>query len=277
MSNPMPSGIQRIDSGSLDVSPLWHVEIGDGPLLGAAIHAGHDMRPEVLPYLAIDETTRLREEDPYADYWTQCCGSRLVVQRSRFEVDLNRPRDEAICVNPEDCWDLTVWTETLNTDLVSHSLAEHDAFFRQLSETLELLTRREGKVIVFDFHSYNHRRGGRDALPADPAENPDINVGTGTMDRTRWGPVVDRLISDLSGFDFGGRHLDVRENVRFRGRNFAHFVHSHYPETCCVLAIEVKKFFMDEWTGIVNPDLVKLLLNAFRSTVPGLIEELNRQ
>lgn len=76
------------------VRPFWHLEKGDGPLLGIAVHAGHDMRPELVPYLAIDEQTRLREEDPYADYWTLACGRRMLPQRSRFEVDLNRPRNE---------------------------------------------------------------------------------------------------------------------------------------------------------------------------------------
>lgn len=42
----------------------------------------------------------------------------------------------------------------------------------------------------------------------------------------------------------------------------------------CVLAIEVKKFFMSEWTH--QPDLVKMeaVHQALRSTVPGILEEL---
>ena len=30
-------------------------------------------------------------------------------RRSRFEVDLNRPREEAVYRVPEDCWGLDVW------------------------------------------------------------------------------------------------------------------------------------------------------------------------
>jgi hypothetical protein len=81
-------------------------------------------------------------------------------------------------------------------------------------------------------------------------ENPQINVGTGTMrDRDRWERVIDRFMDDLTGYDFPGGALDVRENVRFRGGACAAWTHRTFPEAACVLSIEVKKFFMDELTG----------------------------
>ncbi len=61
--------------------------------------------------------------------------------------------------------------------------------------------------------------------------------------------MIDRFISDLSGFDFPGGRLDVRENVKFRGGNCGAWAHATFPDSACVLSIEVKKFFMDEWTG----------------------------
>lgn len=51
------------------------------------------------------------------------------------------------------------------------------------------------------------------------------------MDRNRWGRLVDRFISDLRAFDFLGRHLDVRENVKFVGRQFPKWVHTRFPAT----------------------------------------------
>jgi hypothetical protein len=39
---------------------------------------------------------------------------------------------------------------------------------------------------------------------AGPAKTPQANVGTGTVDRSRWGPLVARFISDLISFDFAG-------------------------------------------------------------------------
>ena len=44
----------------------------------------------------------------------------------------------------------------------------------------------------------------------------------------------------------------ARENVVFEGRGLAWWVHDRYPRVGCVLALEFKKTFMDEWTGVVN-------------------------
>ena len=100
------------------------------------------------------------------------------------------------------------------------------ALFRDLQE-------RHGRFFVFDLHAYNHRRAGPDAPAADPEANREVNIGTGTMDRAYWAPVVDRFIADLRSFDFLGRHLDVRENVKFVGRGFPRFVHETFPRTGC--------------------------------------------
>lgn len=253
---------------------LWHLHKGEGPVVGTAVHAGHELRPELMDLLAIDEKTRLREEDPFSDYWTLACHTQLVARRSRFEVDLNRRPEEAICIQPEDCWNLTVWRNRIGGDLVDRSLAEHAAFYEMFDRLLKDVVARYGKVVVFDFHTYNHRRVGPDAPPEEPADNPEINVGTGSMDRSFWAPVVDRFCNELRAFDFSGRHLDVRENVKFRGRYLPQYIHASYPKAVCVLAIEVKKFFMDEWTGEADGAQIEALMQAFSATVPGVVEEL---
>lgn len=257
-----------------DPKILWHLHEGDGPLLGLAVHAGHEIRPELLSWLAIDEPTRFREEDPYTDYWTLAFDTQLLTRRSRFEVDLNRPVGEAICVQPEDCWNLGVWKDDVPTDLFEQSRAEHAAFYAELERICKILEDRFGRFVVFDLHSYNHRREGPSGPVSDPAGNPDINIGTGSMNRDLWGALVDHVIADLRDFDFLGRQLDVRENVNFRGRYLAEFVHTSFPASGCVLAIEVKKFFMDEWTGRADSLQVQTLLELFRSIVPGVLAEL---
>jgi hypothetical protein len=58
-------------------------------------------------------------------------------------------------------------------------------------------------------------------------------------------------------FHFNGRRLDVRENVAFQGKGEqARFVHDRYPGKGCAIALEFKKFYMDEWTG--KPDVREL-------------------
>jgi hypothetical protein len=174
----------------------------------------------------------------------------------------------------QDAWGLEVWKEKPSEDMVKKSLDEYDAFYDELKKLLTELELQYGRFVIFDIHSYNYRRGGPDAPPEDPTTHPEVNVGTGTMERERWTPVVDRFIHDLRAFNFHGRHLDVRENVKFQGRQFAHWVHSNFPYTGCVLSIEFKKFFMDEWTGQVDPDQLEAIYEALRSTLPGIGEEI---
>lgn len=257
-------------------SQFWSFTRGDSPLVAAAIHNGHEVRPDVAALLALDEAERLREEDPFTGEWTAVAPTRLVVCRSRFEVDLNRPREQAVYAKPEDAWGLQVWKARPPEALFAQSLAEYDAFYAEAARICADLTQRFGRFVIFDLHSYNHRREGPEAPPADPQANPEVNVGTGTMDRGRWARVVDRFIADLRAFDFLGRHLDVRENVRFKGGQLARWTHQTFPRSGCALAIELKKFFMDEWSGEPDPRQLEAVRQALQSTVPGVLEELMR-
>ena len=95
-------------------------------------------------------------------------------------------------------------------------------------------------------------------------------------DRRRWSALIERFMRDLAAYDFPGGRLDVRENVRFRGGACAAWTHRNYPEQACVLSIEVKKFFMDEWTGEADGELVDAIGGALAAAVVGAREELER-
>ena len=254
----------------------WTIVEGDGPVVAAAVHDGHNARPEVLDLFAIGEPGRLREEDPFTAEWTQVAPTRIAGLNSRFEVDLNRPREKAVYVRPEDAWGLHVWREEPNADFIGRSLGVYDAFYAEVERVLRKIEQQHGRFVVYDLHTYNHRRDGPEGPEADPEGNPQVNIGTGTLDRARWGAVADRFIRDLAAFDFPGGKLDVRENVKFRGGNFSRWVHETFPETGCALAIEFKKFFMDEWTGQRDDAQHAAIFEALQSTVPGVIEELGR-
>jgi hypothetical protein len=255
---------------------LWESIEGQDPVAATAIHDGHDLRDEVAALMALSEADRLREEDPGTAIWATVGGTQLVATRSRFEVDLNRPREAAIYSTPEDAWGLTVWAREPSSDLVERSLAEYDAFYAEAQRLFSAMEQRFGHFVVLDLHSYNQRRDGPNSSPSDPATNPEVNVGTGSLDRDLWGLLVDRFIGDLTAFDFLGRHLDVRENVRFRGGHFSRWIHQSFPDSACCIAVEFKKFFMDEWTGKFDGEEFEAVSRALTSTLPGLHESLTK-
>ena len=248
--------------------PIVIVHEGDGPIIATAIHDGHGLREDCVGCMALDEATRLREEDPHTARIAARVPTRLVVTRSRFEVDLNRPRDKAVYACAEDAWGLDVWRDGPAPELVQRSLAQYDEFYATLERVLRDRERRYGKFVVLDVHSYNHCRDGV-GCAADPEKNPEVNVGTGSVDRARWGTLVDNFMRELSAHG-----LDVRENVKFQGGHMSRWVHQTFPTTGVALALEFKKTFMNEWTGEVDDARVDELASALASTLPGLVESL---
>lgn len=244
-------------------APAFQVLGTPGPVIACALHAGHDIRPSVLPYVGIPGPDRLREEDPYTDRIADV-GTLLVrVSRSRFELDLNRPRERAVYGGPEDAWGLPVWRSALPQAEVDVSLGIYDGFYEALEELLEETVHAFGNAVVLDVHSYNHRRGGPDAPPAAAAKNPEVNIGTGSLDRVRWGELADAV-----GVELAASGLDVRENVRFRGGHLARWAHERFAGDVCVLALEFKKTFMDEWTGQADRARIERLRTALSRCVP---------
>lgn len=249
----------------------WH-----GPVVATSVHAGHALRPEIAEVMVLDETERLREEDPFTDRIAGVVPDRVITSRSRFEADLNRPRREAIYRRPEDCWGLDVWRGgVLSDELFEGSLETYDAFYDALAPRLDALAER-GPFVLLDVHSYNHRRDGADAPAAPEEDNPEVNVGTGSLDHDLFGPLLERFMGDLRATAYGGAPLDARENVAFQGRNLAWWVHDRYPRVGCVLALEFKKTFMDEWTGELDEDRLHGLQDALAASLPGLRDELEK-
>lgn len=256
---------------------LWEIHRGDQPLLATAIHDGHEVRKEVADLMAISEPDRLREEDPFTARWTSVAPNRIIVRRSRFAVDLNRPPEKAFYLTPADAWGLKVWKRKPAKAVVDGSMSQYWAFYDLVRAILNDIEQRFGRFVVFDIHSYNHRRGGPDAPPDDPEKNPVVNIGTATMDRGRWAPLVDRFIADLSEQEVGGQKLDVRENVKFKGGQLSRWVHDTYPENGCSLSVEFKKVYMDEWTGEPDEQIISEIEQALVATLPGLFDSLSAQ
>jgi N-formylglutamate deformylase len=252
----------------------WTIVDGGGPVVACAVHAGDEVRAEALRHMGIRRRQRFVEEDPYTDQLADVVPTSLVVHRSRFEVDMNRARERAIYRQPGDAWGLNVWREQLPAAVRHRSLRLYDRFYADLFGVLVRAGAGGRPFVVLDLHSYNHRRGGPEAAAADALMNPEINVGTGSLDRERWGGLVDRFMLDFRTVDVAGRPLDVRENVRFRGGHLSRWVHATFPGQACCLAVEVKKFFMDEYTGEIDEGVWAGVHDALAATIPGVVDEL---
>lgn len=252
----------------------WVITHGDGPIIATAIHAGHRLRPEIAAITALEDGVRLREEDPFTDHWLSIAETTVAVAVSRFEVDLNRPRDTAVYADPADAWGLDLWKQTLPQDLIDRSLHNYDAFYRDLAALCDTVADRHERFVVLDLHSYNHRRQGPDAPVDDPVKNPEINVGTGSVDRSMWGGIVDAFSEALAAHPFDGGHLDVRENVRFRGGHMSRWLNARYQDRGCTLAIEVKKVYMDEWTGRADEAVIVNIGEALSTGVAAITATL---
>lgn len=256
-------------------SDSYHFYTGEGPVVAVALHSGHEVRSELEPQFNLNSSERLREEDPYTDFLTTILPARIVVRKSRFEVDLNRKRSLAVYRTPEDAWGLDVWKEHPCEESVEKSLAIYDRFYADSKVFLSGIIYKYGYVVVYDIHSYNHMRDGPYAEPADPAANPDVNLGTANLNRHVWGQVVDGLAKDLRTFEYPGGQLTVGENIRFSGGHYSHWIQQEFGDQSCAIAIEFKKIFMNEWTHELDPVKLKALYNALIYTLPGLLIHSN--
>ncbi len=248
---------------------------GEGPVVAVSLHSGHDVRSELAPLFNLSDSERLREEDPYTDIFTAIVPARIVVRQSRFEVDLNRERSLAVYRTPEDAWGLNVWKEKPDEELVERSLAIYDRFYADAKVFLSSVICKYGYVVVYDIHSYNHMREGPYAKPANPAANPDVNLGTANLNRDLWGHVVDGLSKDLRTYHYPGGPLTVGENIRFRGGHYSHWIQQEFGDRSCAIAVEFKKIFMNEWTHDHDPVKLNALYNALICTLPGVLIHSN--
>ncbi len=245
---------------------------GKSPIIMSAIHDGHDIRDELRSYLNLEEHERAREEDPYTSYITEIAETRIVVHTSRFEVDMNRPRNMAVYLTPKEAWGLKVWKNPLPSDVIERSYDIYDSFYAGVVDLLWNLIETFGYFIVLDIHTYNHRR--KNAFDEAPSiSNPDINIGTSSI-KPLWYPLVQDFITRLAQLTIHNHTPDVRENIKFQGGEFCRWINRNFGQYGCALAIELKKTFMDEWTGCVNIHHLNEIRQALALTLPQLKQQL---
>ncbi|MGB3712133.1 MAG: N-formylglutamate amidohydrolase [Erythrobacter sp.] len=269
--------MHEIEQTLKTTGPAWNTIVSGGPVVATAIHAGHVVRPDLETHLAIDPDGRRREEDPLTDYFLTLADNAVRVNRSRFECDMNRSRERCISDDPEDTWGLQIWKDHLPEEVKEKSRTQHDEFYAEMRAMMDGLLDRHRHVLVLDLHSYNHMRDGPDAAPAPAKDNPDIDIGATTLDKGVFSDVLSALSVGLSRVPVKGRRPEIGENIRYPdGGNFPEWLHEIYPDRACVVTLEYKKVFMDEWTGSLDIGAAQDLRTGLMHALGAAREQLDR-
>lgn len=231
-------------------APFFTVESRDTPVIAFAIHDGHCIDNYLQQYLLLDEQQRSREEDPYTGYLIAGLPvSRVTVQRSRFQLDLNRVKEKSVYRAPGDAWGLQVWSQ-LPADVIERLYNDYEKFYNTIYDLVERAIVQHGYFLILDVHSYNHRR---DAYwhAADVITHPEINMGT-YYNREVWQPLCADLTKFLTYCKIFPHTIDARQNIIFKGGALSQQVLEKYGDKGAVFSVEFKKTFMDEWTGVAD-------------------------
>ena len=121
--------------------------------IAAAIHDGHQLRPDLKNNCLLTDEERLYEEDPFTALFIKDQPIVIKGLDSRFEYDLNRVFEDAIY---ETAWGKQVWKIPLNTEQIDLSREKYRRFYRMVDALIEKLSSiHETPIMVYDIHSYN--------------------------------------------------------------------------------------------------------------------------
>lgn len=223
------------------------------PLFGLAVHAGHRVREELLSKMAIEEEDRKYEEDQYIEEFISEMPLQMIALDSRFEYDLNLPRNQAVYLKPFQSWGKKVWFNPPTKDELEISDQKYDEFHELMNFFLEELQKQHKKVVVFDVHAYNFNRPNQ----AQRNSFPLFDLGTSSLDQKKYRKHIDFVLSELGKITLPGVDTLVKENELFKGDGaIATSIMSNHPDAF-VVSLITKKIFMDEKTGKGNPNLIK--------------------
>ncbi len=222
------------------------------PYLAAAVHSGHHLSEDLLPWMEINEQERLFEEDPATDRMILSSGSAIWGLDSRAEYDLNRFRDDAVPLIPDRFWGIKVFRERPPDTIICRSLEKHREFYAFLEDCVGTLLDRFGGCFVYDIHSYNISRQTKKGI----AHPPLFNLGTGLLDRIRWVLPIEAWLEKLGEIVIPGIPTTVAENKVFTGKGELCRRLTALDPRILVLPTEISKIYIDEHTGVESPEII---------------------
>ncbi|MFZ4260613.1 N-formylglutamate amidohydrolase [Sphingobacterium sp. HJSM2_6] len=247
----------------------FHIQQVSSPYWAFAIHDGQDIHPALLPYQLLKEQERLREEDPFTAKIADLPINQFIVKSSRFQLDINRKLEDAIYLKPAQAWGLEVWKDTTPANYIAKLQDDHQNILQTIVDLVQETIHQFGYFVIYDIHSYNAKRHSS-AEVVNELENPQINLGTGPV-HSKWRPLITLWMDYLKTQTLYGEVIDIRENVKFRGGYLSQMINERFAEFGCVLSIEFRKDFMDEWTAVPN----HLRIQSCKELLSNSLEVLN--
>ncbi|MFH1156136.1 MAG: N-formylglutamate amidohydrolase [Pseudomonadota bacterium] len=249
----------------------WQLDLAN-PFIATAIHAGHHVREEILPLMALSEDQRRFEEDTATQTMISGLGNAVWGLESRAVYDLNRSPDMALPLKPKQFWGVRVYRKQPSASMNARSLAGYESFYRFMETCSQYLVDRFGFCIIYDLHSYNITRQHQMGIASPPV----FNLGTALLDTSRWGEAIKAWLKLLGDIQLPGHAVTVAENLVFSGHG--EFCRRLTQKDSRILALptEVSKIYMDELTGTVHPQTVQALNQGLGKAVlshAGLVAE----
>lgn len=238
-----------IDDGSFTIKIDRYV-----PYVCTAIHNGNNLRPELFKKIALDDYERWYEEDPHTGDFIESMPITLIANDSRFEYDLNR--SEPVYY---EAWGKKVWTKPLSIKEKAVSAKKHANYYKVTHALIEKLESMFGASLVYDIHSYNYKRWGRDV--------PVFNIGTECIDNKKYSKFVENWKRELENIKIKDIQVKAKENEVFFGRGYnLEYITTNFKNTL-VFATEIKKIYCDEETAEVFPQIIKSLQSGLKKAI----------
>lgn len=224
------------------------------PYVCTAIHNGSNIRHELLNKIALDEYERWYEEDPHTADFIASMPITIVGNDSRFEYELNR-KDPIY----EEAWGKRIWKKPLTKKEKNVSEQKHANYYKVVHALIEKLESMFGASLVYDVHSYNHKRWGRDV--------PVFNIGTECINNKKHAQFIENWKEELGAIQIEGLAIESKFNDVFYGRGFnVEYITTNFSNTL-VLATEISKIYCDEETGEIYPQIIKNIQAKFKQAI----------
>ena len=224
------------------------------PYICTAIHNGSNIRAELYNKIALDDYERWYEEDPHTADFIASMPITLVGNDSRYEYELNRKEPVY-----SEAWGKQVWKKPLSKKELKVSAQKHENYYKVTHALIEKLEDLYGASLVYDIHSYNHKRWDRNV--------PVFNIGVEKIDTKKYAKYINHWKEELQQIELKGIAVKAELNDVFFGRGYnLEYITKNFNNTL-VLATEISKIYCDEKTGEIYPQVIKNIQARFKKAI----------